>query len=216
MYIRTAMKGFSLYGYERNKYMSLQEIKVSRENVLTIVRENKEKHDGILKTAIEGYWIEAESYLKKYDKEQVEQINKSHKLQLKTLRKQRKESLKALKTRIKEDLERVKDRSREKGFNYWRGKYPEDHSDDYLGTIRRLELCVDPEVKLDTNEFDSYIRNKWAWKDSFVTSNRGYVTSWATASYSLGPSYAISASWSSGSCLASYCGTGSMNALAAF
>lgn len=202
--------------------MSLQEIKVSREEVLNIVKENKEKHDGILKTAIEGYWLDAESYLKKYEKDQVEQINKSHKLQLKNLRKQRKESLKYLKTRTKEDLDRVKDRTREKGFSYWNKPYPEDHSDDYLGTIRRLELCVDGEVKLDTNEFDAYIRNKWAWKDSFINSNRGYVTSYAlTSSYCRAnnrwPSYAVSSSWSSGSSLsASYFGTGSITALNAF
>lgn len=206
--------------------MSLQEVKVSREDVLQIVRENKEKHDGILKTAIEGYWLDAESYLKKFEKEETEKCNKNHKLQLKNLRKQRKEYLKALKTRVKDDLEQVKARDRNKSFNYWRGPFPEDHSDDYLGTIRRLELCVDGEVKLDSHEFDAYIRNKWAWKDSFVNSNRGYVTSWAaTSSYCLAnnswPSYAVSASWSScsyaisGSNQSLY-GTGSLMALSTF
>ena len=57
--------------------MSLQEVKVAREEVLKIVQENKDKHDGILKTAIEGYWLDAESFLKKNEKDQVEQINKS-------------------------------------------------------------------------------------------------------------------------------------------
>jgi hypothetical protein len=200
--------------------MSLQEVKVSREDVLQIVRENKEKHDGLLKTAIEGYWIDAESYLKKFEKEEIEKYNKSHKQQLKTLRKNRKEYLKALKTKVKEDLDRVKDRTLQKGFNYWRGKYPEDHSNDYMGTIRRLELCVDNEVELDTNEFDSYIRNQWSWKESFITSNSSYISSWATSSFSMSPcSYGISASYSSGSALAlnaSYFGTGSVVALANF
>ena len=194
--------------------MSLQEVKVSREEVLNIVKENKEKHDGILKTAIEGYWLDAESFLKKNEKEQVEQINKTHKQQLKTLRKNRKEYLKSVKSRTKEDLDRVKDRTRDKGFNYWNKPYPEDHGDDYLGTIRRLELCVDGEVKLDSHEFDAYIRNKWAWKDSFLNSNRGYVTSWAaTSSYCLAnnvwPSYATSASWASCSVSSSYAISGS-------
>lgn len=56
--------------------MSLQKIKVSREEVLKIVQENKQKHDDVLKTAIEGYWIDAETYLKKYEKEQLETIAK--------------------------------------------------------------------------------------------------------------------------------------------
>ena len=163
--------------------MSLQEIKVSRTDVLQIVRENKEKHDGLLITSVEGYWIDAESYLKKFEKEEIEKFNKSHKQQLKTLRKNRKEFLKALKTKVKEDLDRVKDRTLKKGFNYWRGSFPEDHADDYNGTIRRLELCVDGEIKLDTSEFDSYIRNKWAWKQSFIASNTSYINSWATSSY---------------------------------
>jgi hypothetical protein len=188
--------------------MSLQEIKVAREHVLQIVRENKKKHDGILKTAIEGYWIDAEAYLKKFEKEQVEKINKDHKAQLKALRKQHKHVLKSLKTNVKADLDKVKDRNRDKGFIYWLGVYPEDHGDDYNGTIRRLELCVDNEVKLDTNEFDAYICNKWSWKESFLTRNSAYVNSWATSSYSLGvsnshPSYTLSASYAlTGSCLA--------------
>jgi hypothetical protein len=203
--------------------MSLQEIKVSREEVLGVVRENKEKHDNLLKVAIEGYWIDAESYLKKYEKEEVERFNKAHKQQLKQLRKNRKEFLKSLKSKVKEDLDRVKDRNRSKGFNYWRGNFPEDHGEDYKGTIRRLELCVEDHLKLDNTEFDCYILNKWTWKQSFLTSNTCYINSFATASYSLGASYwtqptsyAVSASWSSGSCLASYCGTGSAVALSNF
>ena len=58
--------------------MSLQEIKVARTDVLKIVQENKEKHDGILKTAIEGYWIDAESYLKKFEKEELEKAAKKN------------------------------------------------------------------------------------------------------------------------------------------
>jgi predicted DNA binding CopG/RHH family protein len=197
--------------------MSLQEIKVARKDVLKIVQENKEKHDGILKTAIEGYWIDAESYLKKYEKEELEKALKNHKAQLKRCRKEHKEFVKSVKTRIKEDLEKVKSRTRDKGFNYWRGAFPEDHGDDYLGTIRRLELCVEPEIELNNNEFDAYIRNKWTWKESFVTSNRGYVTScaavWVSGSV-LGNAYqsnAISSSYAM-----PWSGTGSVAALASF
>jgi hypothetical protein len=177
--------------------MSLHQIKVSREEVLKIVKENKEKHDNILKGAIEGYWLDAESYLKKYEKEEVERINKNHRDQLKKMRKERKAALKLLKERIKSDMGVVKAKDRTKGFCFWRQPYPEDHGDDYLGTIRRLELCVEGEVELDSNEFDSYIRNKWTWKDSFINSNRGYVTSYycGTGSYALNAGYAVTSSW---------------------
>ena len=181
--------------------MSLQKIKVSREEVLKIVQENKQKHDDVLKTAIEGYWIDAEAYLKKYEKEQLETIAKNHKEQLKRLRKSRKEAIKALKANVKTDLERVKGKNRDKGFNFWNGRYPEDHGDDYIGTIRRLELCVEKEIELEHNEFDSYIRNKWAWRDSFLSSNTSYVNSYR--------GYGISGSWASSSLSASYACTSS-------
>ena len=158
--------------------MSLNKIKVSREEILKIVEGNKEKHDQILKEAIEGYWIEAEAFSKKHEKETLDLFNKNHREQLKKLRKQRKEAIKTLKDYTKKDLEIIKNKDKIGKFTYWNGKYPEDHGDEYIGTIRRLELCVDKEVELDTNEFDSYIRNKWTWRDSFLTCNTGYVTSY--------------------------------------
>lgn len=166
--------------------MSLQEIKVSREEVLKIVQENKEKHDLILKDAIEGYWLNAETFLKKNEKEQLDQFNKSHREQLKKLRKERKERIKFVKDKTKKDLENVTNKNREDGFIYWMGKFPEDHGDDYSGTIRRLELSVDNELELNSNEFDSYIRNKWSWKDSFLSCNSGYVTSYVSGNIGLG------------------------------
>lgn len=189
--------------------MSLQEIKVARQSVLDIVRENKEKHDTILKDAVNGYWINAEAHLKKYEKDTVEALNKAHRARLKALRKQHKEELKNLKANLKSDLTNVTDKTRDKGFFYWHGKYPEDHSDDYLGTIRRLELCVENEVNLNNNEFDSYIRNKWSWKESFISSNRGYANSyWTTGScfnsQLIPASVAISGSTAINSTLASF------------
>lgn len=172
--------------------MSLNRINVSREKILEIVRENKTKHDQILQASIEGYWDDASDFLKKKEKEQVDQINKNHKEALKRLKKQRKESLKYVKESIKKDQELVAKKDKSKPFIYWNGKYPEDHGDDYDGTIRRLELSVDPEIELDTTEFDSYIRNKWAWKESFLSANSAYVTSYLSkASYAGTGSYAI-------------------------
>lgn len=166
--------------------MSLQRVKVSREDVLKIVQENKTKHDDILSGAVDGYWIEAESFLKKFEKEESDKINKNHREHLKKLRKARKDALKLLKTNTKNDLELVKAKDKSKGFIYWRGAYPVDHGDDYVGTIRRLELCVEPQIELDSNEFDSYIRNKWSWREQFIVANNSYVTSYmGTGSYAI-------------------------------
>ena len=190
--------------------MSLQEIKVSREEVLTIVKDNKNKHDQILSEAIKGYWVEAEVHLRKNEKDTLNNIDKNHKEQLKKLRKQRKDAIKILKSRTKEDLDRIKARDKSKGFHYWGNAYPEDHGDDYTGTIRRLELCVEPEVKLDAREFDAYIRNKWEWRNSFLISNTGYVNSWyGTGSLGISSSYAASSTSSSYATTASYALSGS-------
>ena len=88
--------------------MSLEQVKVARTDVLKIVQENKEKHDGILKTAIDGYWIDAENFLKKFEKETIEQAIKNHKAQLKNVRKEHKAYVKAIKTKVKEDLEKAR------------------------------------------------------------------------------------------------------------
>lgn len=169
--------------------MSLYEVKVEREKVLEIVKENKLKHDDILNDAVEGYWIKAEESVKENEKKELESINKRHLKRLKELRKERKESIRILKSNTKEDLENIKIRNKSKGFHYWKEKYPENHGDDYIGTIKRLELCTDNVIELNAQEFDSYIRNKWDWKDSFINTNKGYTCYAATGSYSLGSSY---------------------------
>jgi hypothetical protein len=168
--------------------MSLHQVKVKREEVLNIVKENKEKHDQLLKEAIEGYWVEAENQLKKIEKENVAAWNKQLNETIKKLRKDNRAKVKALKDQVAKELELVKKREKS-GYTYMRNQFPEDHGDDYEGTIRRLELTVSPEVELDTNEFDSYVRNKWVWRDSFLASNTLYAKSY----YSNSPEVAVAA-----------------------
>jgi len=187
--------------------MSLQQIKVAREEILSIVKENKKKHDDILKDSIEGYWLEAEKTLKRYEKDTLYHAEKNHKEQLKKMRKSLRDKKKEVREQVKKELEFVEKRKKDAAFVYMRNKYPENHSDDYIGTIRRLELCVDKEVELDVVEFDKYVRNKWEWRDSFITSNSGYVTSLWGASYAgtgscadlYGNGLAVTDSWCSGS-----------------
>jgi hypothetical protein len=62
---------------------------------------------------------------------------------------------------------------------------------------------VDEKLELESTEFDAYIRNKWGWKNSFISSNTGYVTSYHNYSGSCGignpyPSYGLTASYSMG------------------
>jgi hypothetical protein len=208
--------------------MSLHQVKVARKEVLDIVKENKKKHDAILTDAIEGFWTDAEKMLKKTEKEAILAWERNHKDQLKKMRKDLRDQKRNLREQIKKELALVSCRKKDGPFIYMKNKYPETHADDYIGTIRRLELCVEDQVELDTQEFDRYVRNKWEWRDSFLTSNTGYVTSYynsgmsgscvnklglygegrygyEVANYAVSSSYALSASWSPGTCF----GTGS-------
>jgi len=155
--------------------MSLQKIKVSKPELLTIVKENKQSHDEIYEAAEKGYWVDAEEFLKKYQKETLTAMKKNYQTAVKDLKKQ-----------VGKEL-RLVDQKKKDGFVYLRKPFPENHSDDYQGAIRRLELSVEPEVELENLEFDCYVRNKWAWKTSFLATNSSYAmtgSSWSSGSVS--------------------------------
>lgn len=156
--------------------MSLEQIRVKKEQVLKIVKANKAKHDSIFKDAVIGFWKSAEELLKKTEKEQLSAMEKKHKEKLKLLRKELKDSKKKLKEQIKQELDCVKNQNNSNSpWVYMTNKYPENHADDYEGTIQKLELCIDKEIELDEFDFDKYIRNKWAWRNSFLESNSSYA-----------------------------------------
>jgi hypothetical protein len=168
--------------------MSLQKIKVSKSELLTIVRDNKKKHDEIYEAAEQGYWVDAEEFLKKYQKEQLTVMKKNYQKTVKDLKKQ-----------VTKELRMVEQKKKD-GFFYMRKPFPENHSDDYQGAIRRLELSVEPEVELENSEFDCYVRNKWQWRTSFLATNSSY----AMTGSCFPASYAVSASWACQSVSSSY------------
>jgi seryl-tRNA synthetase len=176
---------------EKNGVSRLDEVKVSRKEILEIVKTNKQKHDKILSDAIEGYWLDADKTLK------------AHKLdRLKELKKQYQKNVKDFKKQINKDLDLVSKRKKDGSFVHLRKAYPEDHSNDFNSVIRKLELCVEDNVELDSNEFEQYVRNRWAWRESFITTNSYYsqisgaCSPWAN--HSVSGSYALTASWSPG------------------
>jgi hypothetical protein len=163
--------------------MSLQEIEVNRKEVLEIVKVNKQKHDKILADAVEGYWLNADKTLKEYKEDRLKELKKYYQKNVKDLKKQ-----------IRDDLELVAKRKKNGPFTHLRKVFPEDHSDDYNSVIRKLELCVEDTIELVGNEFDQYVRNKWAWRDSFLTTNCDYAI---TGAYAISSSYSLSSSLSS-------------------
>lgn len=177
--------------------MSLSKIKVSNEKLLTIVRDNKKKHDEIYEAAEAGYWQEAEEFLKKYQKDTLVAMKKQYRKQVKDLKKQ-----------VVKELKMV-DQKKKTGYYYMNKPFPENHSEDYQTVIRKLELSVEPEIELETGEFDCFVQNKWSWRQSFLNTNACYANNYAVSA-----SYALVSTPVSGAC---WNGTGSlMNSLSTF
>lgn len=148
---------------EQSGVSRLDEVKVSRKEVLEIVKQNKQKHDKILADAIEGYWLDAEKTLKTHKADRLKELKKQYQKNVKDFKKQ-----------VNKDLDLVAKRKKDGPFVHLHKAYPEDHSNDYNSVIRKLELCVEDTVELDSNEFEQYIRNQWAWRNSFITTNSFY------------------------------------------
>lgn len=167
---------------DENGISRLDEVRVSRKEVLEIVKKNKEKHDKILADAIEGYWLEADKQLKKLKLDRLKELKKQYQKNVKDFKKQ-----------INKELDLVAKRKKDGPFQYMRNTFPEDHSNDYLSVIRKLELCVEDKVELDSSEFEQYVRNQWAWRQSFITTNSFYsaISGACYNNYAVSASYAI-------------------------
>jgi hypothetical protein len=61
-----------------------------------------------------------------------------------------------------------------KGLTLVRFDFPSNHAKDYQEMIDMLEMSVDEHIELDSNSFQSYVKNRFVWSDSFNTSNSLY------------------------------------------
>jgi hypothetical protein len=50
-----------------------------------------------------------------------------------------------------------------------------DHTSDYDRVIMMLEMSVDDTIVLDANEFDQYVRDRWAWSQHATTMYESYA-----------------------------------------
>ncbi len=135
---------------------TLSNVTVKKGDLLKVIRENKEDHDKLLAEAMDGYY-------KSLEKELEEKIELASEL-----KKDLKDQLDLAKS--KKELKRLEIRD----FRLESCK-PEDHSEDYLNTIRKIELSVADTITLNDKEFSQYVSNNWAWKDSFVLTASAYL-----------------------------------------
>lgn len=149
---------------------SVHEVVMKKEELLNALLENKAKHDEVYAAAVAGYWDTAKEVLEKKRKELTEAVgNYTQDVQTQISRLETKVvekevlpnylSVKALQFVVRLDL-----------------NYPEDHTKDYERAIRMMQASIYDNVKLSAEDFSRYVLNDWEWRESFVTSNAGYVS----------------------------------------
>ncbi len=57
---------------------------------------------------------------------------------------------------------------------YFNINKPLNHIKDYKRVIKMLELSVDNQIELSSDEFESFVMDEWAWKVEFNLSNTIY------------------------------------------
>jgi hypothetical protein len=53
---------------------------------------------------------------------------------------------------------------------------PQDHSNEYEQAIKLMEWETRDTVELSINDFESYVRDNWNWKNSFKLAHSNYTT----------------------------------------
>jgi hypothetical protein len=169
---------------KEKKYDTLHGVIIDKRQLLSIIKDNLEKHDAIYEVACSGFWQAAQEKLnnKKAKFEQtLNDLNKEFSFHFDIVQTNldKKDRNLSLPSRIGESF---------LSFDYNLGlNYSENHSDDYKRTIRMLELSVADKIQLTQSEFDAYVLNNWTWKNSFNSTNLTYVTGFAGVSGSTGP-----------------------------
>jgi hypothetical protein len=136
---------------------SLGSVHVDKNQLLDIVKGNKEKHDIIYNAALSGYNVAVGVYLGRVLSE-TERINNLAKEYAK--------------------LETFGARFDKTGLYLVDCNLPSvpvSYAHEYDKTIRKLELATADKITLQDSEFESYVLNNWKWKENFLVSNTSYL-----------------------------------------
>lgn len=114
----------------------MREVKVKKEELLEILKENRDKHRKVFNEAMTGYRAEA-----------IKQL----------------------------DINIQKAKTGGKVITFIRLEEPTDQTDDYERAIGMLEMCVDDEINVSSQEYQQYVLDKWNWSDQFNLTNSTYL-----------------------------------------
>ena len=126
----------------------MEKVKLERDALLTIVRENRDKHVDEFVTAVEGYRTKL-----------TEELDKRL-------------------TRLRDEGLAVSDLDHQSRWSLTQLAIqfpaPESHESDYDKAIRMLELSVEDTIELRELEFEQLVLDEWGWKGAFAATNSRY------------------------------------------
>jgi len=126
-------------------HTQMRDVKVKKLELLSKVKQNREKHIAEYKEAVEGYKEAALDEIQKgVDKlkSQVESLNDGEMIRLAAV-----------------------------SFHL---PVPENHEQDYDQVITMLEMSVDDELTIKSDEFACYVMDNWDWQTKFAEVSKLY------------------------------------------
>lgn len=150
-----------------NTIGSLNSVKINKESLLSIIQDNKKKHDEIYEEACVNFQKEKENYTLK-------------------VRESLEKSIEDLWSRFNKAVDEYNPNSHEYfSFNHqltFKPNYPSFPSEpvsyekEYNKAIRKVELEVSDTIALSPKEFESLVLNEWEWREQFETCNTKYLS----------------------------------------
>lgn len=89
------------------------------------------------------------------------------------------EALAGYKTKVIETLDRSLKQARagQRVAEHISIPRPVNQTHEYNRAIRMMEMSVENEITLTTQEFDAYVMDRWHWRSAFLASNSAYSVS---------------------------------------
>lgn len=138
---------------------TLNNVTVSKDELLRILKENLEAHNEVYNASTQAY----------FESLRVEFEQKVAKA---------KDLLKLLKGKLENiTQDNIFAGIYELSSSLSQGKTrkPESHEADYTSAIRKVELSIHSEFTLTNQDFERYILNNWEWKEDFINTASSYT-----------------------------------------
>jgi DNA integrity scanning protein DisA with diadenylate cyclase activity len=147
--------------------VKMRQVKVKTKELLTKVKANREKHITDYEQALKDYKDLAKEKIESAFNKAMKDLKHAHEFNLQRISEMTDKEIEAGPGDSVHLLSAV-------SFNL---KVPQNHSKDYDAVISMLEMCVDEEIQIMTDEHAMYVMDDWDWKTDFRKLSSEYSTS---------------------------------------